>query len=170
MTITGIIDHVGQPRTFELPSATGGKKQMTARGLRNNNPLNIRRTKTSSWAGMCDVQTDKSFCQFTKMRYGWRAAFMLLKLYYAQRKLHTIRQIVNRWAPPTDGNATEAYITRVCAYSGIGPDAALLYLTDDSMAWLKIAMAMFAVECGNVHIDANEFIIGYVLAIKDEVK
>ena len=54
------------------------------RGIRNNNPLNIRRTKTSSWMGMREEQTDKSFCQFTTLRYRWRAAFMLLKLYYAQ--------------------------------------------------------------------------------------
>ena len=30
MTITGIITHVGAPREFEVPSAQGGKKKMTA--------------------------------------------------------------------------------------------------------------------------------------------
>ena len=33
MTITGIIDHVGEPRTFEVPTSTGGKKTMTAREI-----------------------------------------------------------------------------------------------------------------------------------------
>ena len=33
MTITGIIDRIGAPRTFEVPAATGGKKQMTAREI-----------------------------------------------------------------------------------------------------------------------------------------
>ena len=145
-------------------------EQTTPRGIRNNNPLNIRRTKRSSWLGMRDDQTDKSFCQFTKMRYGWRAAFMLLKLYYAQHKLHTVRQIISRWAPPSDGNNTEAYIAHVCEESGVGPDEPLKYLTDDGLTWLRIVIAMSEVECGDVDVDSNEFLLGYVLAIKDEVR
>ena len=145
-------------------------KKTEPRGIRNNNPLNIRRTKTSSWMGMREEQTDKSFCQFTKMRYGWRAAFMLLKLYYAQHKLRTIRQIINRWAPASDGNHTEAYIAHVCAESGLRPDETLPYLTDNGLTWLKIVIAMGDVECGDMVVDSNEFLIGYVLAIKDEVR
>ena len=140
------------------------------RGIRNCNPLNIRRTPTSSWKGMRDEQSDKSFCQFKHMKYGFRAAFFLLKLYYAQHKLRTIRQIINRWAPASDGNHTEAYIAHVCAESGIGPDDTLPYLTDNGLTWLKIVIAMSDVECGNVDVDSNEFLIGYVLAIKDEVR
>ena len=33
MTITGIIDRIGEPRTFVLPAATGGKRTMTAREI-----------------------------------------------------------------------------------------------------------------------------------------
>ena len=44
------------------------------RGLRNNNPLNIRRNNTK-WQGLSATQTDKSFFQFKTMAYGYRAAF-----------------------------------------------------------------------------------------------
>ena len=33
MTITGIISQVGEPRTFEVPAATGGKKKITTREI-----------------------------------------------------------------------------------------------------------------------------------------
>ena len=141
------------------------------RGIRNNNPLNIRRTKTSSWMGMREEQTDKSFCQFTKMRYGWRAAFMLLKLYYAQHKLRTIRQIINRWAPSSDNNNTEAYIASVCKDCHLTSDQPLPYLTDDPQTWFDIVAAMVDVECGETaeYLD-KDLILGFILAVKDEVK
>ena len=44
-----------------------------SRGLRNNNPLNIRHS-ADKWEGTRIVQTDKSFVQFTSMAYGYRAA------------------------------------------------------------------------------------------------
>ena len=36
---------------------------MTTRGIRNNNPLNIRHSK-DKWQGIAITQTDKSFVQF----------------------------------------------------------------------------------------------------------
>ena len=55
-------------------------KKMT-RGIRNNNPLNIRRTATR-WQGACKEQKDKSFVQFKTMAYGYRAAWKVLQTYY----------------------------------------------------------------------------------------
>ena len=46
---------------------------MTPRGIRNNNPLNIRRG-ASQWQGLKRRQTDKDFCQFVTVAYGYRAA------------------------------------------------------------------------------------------------
>ena len=48
---------------------------MISRGIRNNNPLNVRRSK-DKWQGMKALQTDASFVQFETMAYGWRAAFL----------------------------------------------------------------------------------------------
>ena len=33
MTITGIVNYIGEPRTFEVPTVSGGKKTMTAREI-----------------------------------------------------------------------------------------------------------------------------------------
>ena len=48
------------------------------RGLRNNNPLNIRHSK-DKWQGTATTQTDRSFVQFESMAYGYRAAWKTLE-------------------------------------------------------------------------------------------
>ena len=86
---------------------------MLPRGIRNNNPLNIRRGK-DQWQGLRAQQTDASFCQFESLEYGWRAAFYLLtRTYYHKYRLFTIRAIINKWAPPHE-NLTSTYIENVC--------------------------------------------------------
>ena len=45
---------------------------MAARGLRNNNPGNIRLSRTL-WQGEIRPSQDRSFCQFRTMAYGYRA-------------------------------------------------------------------------------------------------
>ena len=88
------------------------------RGLRNNNPLNIR-LSSDRWQGQIAPSLleraggEASFCQFSSMKYGWRAAFRLLcHTYYGKYKLRTIRALITRWAPPKE-NDTEVYIRRV---------------------------------------------------------
>ena len=53
------------------------------RGIRNNNPLNIRRSK-DKWKGMRAVQSDAQFCQFESLEWGWRIPCLvfLAKLYH----------------------------------------------------------------------------------------
>lgn len=77
-------------------------KDIQPRGFRNNNPLNIR--KGSKWKGLSPVQSDKSFCVFTSMRYGIRAAIYLILKYYKVYELHTLYEIISRWAPATENN------------------------------------------------------------------
>ena len=38
------------------------QKKQQPRGIRNNNPLNMVRTRRSKWVGMRPQQTDKMFC------------------------------------------------------------------------------------------------------------
>ena len=95
---------------------------MLPRGIRNHNPLNIRRTTKDQWKGMTKVQTDRAFVQFKSLEYGWRAAFYLLtRTYYHKYRLYTIRGIVSRWAPTSENN-TKAYIENVSRLTGIDPD------------------------------------------------
>ena len=91
-----------------------------SRGIRNNNPLNIRRNPRNRWQGLRKEQTDKSFCQFTEMKWGLRAAIRLMENYIRQG-LQTPRQIISRWAPPTE-NDTERYVRKACQRAGLDPD------------------------------------------------
>lgn len=81
---------------------------MKTRGIRNNNPANIRRG--CNWKGLIRQQKDREFCQFVTMTWGVRALLVTLRTYVVKHKLHTIRQIIYRWAPPLDGNNTEKYV------------------------------------------------------------
>ena len=77
----------------------------TSRGIRNNNPLNIRRNG-DHFQGEVVAGSDREFKQFTSMAYGYRAAFVVLGTYLAQGR-NTIEKIIRAWAPPTENN-TEA--------------------------------------------------------------
>lgn len=92
------------------------------RGIRNNNPLNIRHS-ADKWQGARTEQTDKAFVQFVSMAYGYRAAWKVLDNYCLtfkrDRKVFNVRNIISRWAPPVE-NDTEAYVRAVVALSGLG--------------------------------------------------
>lgn len=86
---------------------------MSARGLRNNNPGNIRLSATTRWQGELRPSRDRSFCQFESMAYGYRALIKLLQNYRKVHGCRTITDFINRWAPPVENN-TSGYIRRVC--------------------------------------------------------
>lgn len=98
---------------------------MSTRGIRNNNPANIR--LGCNWKGLAEKQTDKEFCQFTTMTWGVRALLVTLRTYVVKYHLHTVREIITRWAPPSDGNNTEKYIEFV--EDGIKNIEATKYMT-----------------------------------------
>ena len=83
---------------------------MTARGIRNHNPGNIR--LGTKWEGLADKQTDPSFCVFKSNTYGCRALLKLLKTYVTKYNCNTITKIISRWAPSHENN-TSAYILYV---------------------------------------------------------
>ena len=92
------------------------------RGIRNNNPLNIRHS-ADQWQGARAQQTDPSFVQFESMVYGYRAAWKVLETYWNHFTGHglafNVRTIISRWAPPKE-NDTENYIRTVLLISGLG--------------------------------------------------
>ena len=112
---------------------------MLPRGIRNNNPLNIRRGK-DQWQGLRAQQTDASFCQFESLEYGWRAAFYLLtRTYYYKYRLFTIRAIINKWAPPQE-NLTSTYIANVSRLTGIPPDEPIGIPSDQPQRWMAVGV------------------------------
>ena len=93
------------------------------RGIRNNNPGNIRKSK-DPWQGLAERQTDAAFFVFKSPMYGIRALARLLITYQDKKKLRTIRDIIRRWAPQTE-NDTNAYIISVADFTGFAQDQIL---------------------------------------------
>ena len=97
------------------------------RGIRNNNPLNIRLSWRNKWKGQIppspsptgEGRGEAAFCQFESLEWGIRAAFCLLRTYKKKYNLNCIADIIMRWAPPNE-NQTAQYIRNVCRWTGIG--------------------------------------------------
>lgn len=102
-----------------LIAGTGAAVYVGARGIRNNNPGNIRKG-SSQWQGMSAQQNDPAFVQFDSPVYGIRALAKLLKNYQARYNLNTVEEIISRYAPPNE-NITGAYVKSVA--NAIGVDA-----------------------------------------------
>ena len=90
------------------------------RGIRNNNPGNIRHSRVV-WKGESVSQTDPDFVQFISPQYGLRAIVKILQSYQAEG-IATIRAAISRWAPPSDNNPTDAYVDAVCRECSVAPD------------------------------------------------
>lgn len=99
------------------PTPTGAGSSQP-RGIRNNNPGNIEdgpfARSLPGYAG-----SDGRFARFNTMQDGVAAGGRLLDS-YAARGLVTPAQIINRWAPPSDNNPTQAYAQYVAQRLGIG--------------------------------------------------
>ena len=85
------------------------------RGLRNNNPGNIKRSAIP-WKGKTKGK-DPTFETFDCIENGVAAIYKNLIHYIVKDRADTIREIIDKWAPP-EGNDTEAYIAHVCRISG----------------------------------------------------
>lgn len=94
---------------------------MTTRGLRNNNPGNLRRG-SGPWLGEASAQTDPDFVVFEAPVFGLRALARTLINYQRIHGLRTLREILTRWAPPLE-NDTAAYVADAAARCGVGADA-----------------------------------------------
>lgn len=117
---------------------------MQPRGLRNNNPLNVRKS-SQPWRGKITPGTDPDFEQFVSLEYGLRCAFVIIRTYIKKYRLDTPAKIVQRWAPPTENN-TNSYIANVTRISLLDPNRRLEVSQKNALCRLVWAMAQ--VECG----------------------
>ncbi len=139
---------------------------MLPRGIRNNNPLNIRRSK-DKWKGLRAVQADAQFCQFESLEYGWRAAFYLLtRTYYHKYRLYTIRAIISKWAPPCENNS-KAYVENVSRLTGIDPDDPIGIPSERPARWIALGMAMAIQENGFESLDYFAMLRGWEMCRQD---
>jgi hypothetical protein len=91
------------------------------RGIRNNNPGNIRwiASPGARWRGM--IRSDgQNYGVFDTPENGIRAIGRQLRV-YQQRGLSSPRAIISTWAPSTENN-TAAYVAQVAKALGIGAE------------------------------------------------
>ena len=88
---------------------------------------------------------DIEFKEFRSMAYGYRAMFVLLDSYRSKYGLCTIRQMLGRYAPPTE-NFTEGYVRFVSSRTGIAPDE--IVNTRAARDMIPIVAAMSQIENG----------------------
>lgn len=123
-------------------------KKVEPRGIRNNNPLNIR--VGNNWQGEVTTKSDPVFEEFETMQLGVRAGFKILKKYMSgynglTQKFNTIEKIIRRWAPEAE-NDVKTYIDFVSKKTGIPSKQILSF--DQRRMMVAIVDAMIQMECG----------------------
>lgn len=125
-----------QPRQAAQPAPR--PTSSAPRGIRNNNPGNIEdgafARSLPGYAG-----SDGRFARFDSPDAGNAAKAQLLGS-YIRRGFDTPLEIINRWAPPSDNNPTQAYAAYVAQRVGIRPDQ---QVTPDQIPLLAQAIAEF---------------------------
>jgi hypothetical protein len=94
------------------PSTTSG-----VRGIRNNNPGNIRKGSKKIWNGEVWPSQDASFSQFMTMAWGVRALLIDLTNKHKQG-LRNVQSIIYKYAPPTE-NYSAVYAKFVADQMGL---------------------------------------------------
>lgn len=109
---------------------------------RNRNPGNLRPSPSFTWKGQIDI--NKNFVVFDSEESGVRAAFINLRSYF-KNNFNTVEKIVNRWAPPSDNNPTNAYVDFVSQRTGFDKNQVLDFNPTTAK---KILNAIFEFESG----------------------
>ncbi len=134
-----------------------------SRGLRNNNPGNIRRT-TVRYKGEVP-SSDREFKAFCAPEWGYRAMFVLLHTYRVKHRLDTIRKMIGRYAPSSE-NDTPAYVKFVASRSKLPTDEPIDTLLREQM--IPLVSAMSRIENG-MEADIADISAGWGLFLAERV-
>ncbi|QIA64703.1 structural protein [Vibrio astriarenae] len=134
------------------------KNLLQPRGVRNNNPLNIR-IGNNDWQGKASTSNDDEFETFTHSKYGFRAGAKILQNYQTQYGLYTLAEMINRFAPPNENN-TKNYAAFVAGE--IGVDVNQRVDMQDRHLLARTVHAMSIMEVGR-HYTINDAIEGVAL-------
>lgn len=135
----------------------------TVRGIRNNNPGNIKTycwlSSYVSWNGelTCAENTDGVFCQFKRFADGVRAMIKLLKTYKTKYQINTIDNLISRWDCPT----AQHYKDFVSDETGFSISQIIDLHDKDTLK--KICTAMIKLECDGFTLSSAQFETGYSL-------
>lgn len=124
------------------PSAPGSN---APRGLRNNNPLNLRPLGQGQWNGQTGVDGG-NYAQFGSEQDGWNAAHKNLETYGSKHGINTVAGVISRWAPSGDNNNPQSYAATVAKKLGVNPNATINL--SDASTREKLLSAMADVELG----------------------
>ena len=111
----------------------------TTRGIRNNNPTNIRFNPRNAWKGKVygAAKKDKAFEEFVTMGHGLRAGVVLLNNYIKQGH-NTLHKMIAKFAPNGDGNNNETvYVAHIAKHT---PITATQILTKRDVPYIVQAM------------------------------
>lgn len=133
-----------------------------SRGLRNNNPGNIRKNGIV-YQGEIVPSKDEAFKQFTTMGYGYRAMFVVLHTYQRKYGINTIADMIIRYAPAIENHTTE-YIRAVAEASGVPSTSHITTTNADVM--IPVVAAMSRVENGTPAV-MKDVEAGWKLFIED---
>lgn len=141
---------------IELPRGDGYKS--APRGIRNNNPGNL------NYAGQAGATLEGGeggrFAVFESMQHGVAALYKQLHLYF-KRGINTLSSIVKTYAPASDNNNVDAYISALTKATGKGANEVL-----DSGDTATIARLMKGIvdhENGKGYISSSDIMGGIQL-------
>lgn len=135
------------------------EKTKEPRGIRNNNPLNIRISE-NAWKHKKNPSTDRQFEQFDAIIWGIRAAIKIIKTYLSSKyKCKTVADIISRFAPSSENNTSD-YVRFVCKEAHISPTEKVEFWRKTQITRLVWAMAWY--ENGK-KLDYDQFAEAYDL-------
>ena len=115
--------------------------------IAKNNIFNIRAGQ-AQWLGM--TGTRRGFVEFDTREHGIRAWLVLMRNYRRRYGCRTIRQIVTRFAPPSENN-TERYIRYCCQVVVVKDSEAI----GQDIMYAMLGVAMARMETGT-RLDISE--------------
>lgn len=138
-------------------------EKKTPRGIRNNNPGNIKNNEKIDWMGEVpkNAKLDDAFEEFSSIEYGIRAMMILLRNYQLLHGLRSIKEIIERYAPKRDRNNTPYYVRYVSVHLEVPADAPIDL--SDKATMLNVVDSIIFIENG-VRVDKEIIEKGWELA------
>lgn len=113
----------------------------------SNNPFNIRYVKNTHWRGQ--IEPKNGFCQFDNLYHGVRAWMYLMCVSYLRHDRDmTLSQMIERYAPASDGNNTFSYQCQVYRYLRCAPNTPLRDIVANDKLLIRLGHIMSIVETG----------------------
>ncbi|MHA1040038.1 hypothetical protein ACR9GW_01410 [Enterobacter ludwigii] len=141
---------------IELPRGDGYKS--APRGIRNNNPGNL------NYVGQAGATMEGGeggrFAVFESMQHGVAALYKQLQLYF-KRGINTLSSIVKTYAPASDNNNVDAYISALTKATGKGANEVLD--SGDTSTIARLMKGIVDHENGKGYISSSDIMGGIQL-------